>query len=168
MRASNQHLSRGTEPERRAKVGKPTGRRPQRRLRQAIIGLLIVLLVALCTEVATRAGWLSVLELVYYDLWHLLAGSRGEPRHVVIVSVDTQAFLDHRDEPLVFWGPYFAQAIEKARRAGAGIIGLDYLFSVSAESWLNKIALVRATKGVPMTSRSEPRLPPAGWCSSAT
>ncbi|MBP1725947.1 MAG: adenylate/guanylate cyclase with Chase sensor [Deltaproteobacteria bacterium] len=128
-------------------MGKPTGRRPQRRVKQAIIGFLIVLLASLFTEVATRAGWLSVLELIYYDLWHLLAGPRDEPRHVVIVSVDTQAFLDHRDEPLVFWGPYFAQAIEKARRAEARIIGLDYLFSVSAESWLSKIALVRGDQG---------------------
>jgi len=128
-------------------VGKPTGRRPQRRVKQAIIGFLIVLLASLFTEVATRAGWLSVLELIYYDLWHLLAGPRDEPRHVVIVSVDTQAFLDHRDEPLVFWGPYFARAIEKARRAEARIIGLDYLFSVSAESWLSKIALVRGDQG---------------------
>lgn len=128
-------------------MGKPIGRRPQRRVKQAIIGFLIVLLASLFTEVATRAGWLSVLELIYYDLWHLLAGPWGEPRHVVIVSVDTQAFLEHRDEPLVFWGPYFARAIEKARRAEARIIGLDYLFSVSAESWLSKIALVRGDQG---------------------
>jgi adenylate cyclase len=128
-------------------VGNPISRRPQRRVKQAIIGFLIVLLASLFTEVATRAGWLSVLELIYYDLWHLLAGPRGEPRHVVIVSVDTQAFLEHRDEPLVFWGPYFARAIEKARRAQARIIGLDYLFSVSAESWLSKIALVQGDQG---------------------
>jgi adenylate cyclase len=128
-------------------VGKPTGRRPQRRAKQAIIGFLIVLLASFFAEAANRAGWLSVLELSYYDLWHVLAGPRGEPRHVVIVSVDTQAFLEHRDEPLVFWGPYFARAIEKARRAGAGIIGLDYLFSVSAESWLSKTALVRGDQG---------------------
>lgn len=92
-------------------MGKPIGRRPQRRVKQAIIGFLIVLLASLFSEVATRVGWLTVLEHIYYDLWHLLAGPRGEPRHVVIVSVDTQAFLEHRDEPLVFWGPYFARAI---------------------------------------------------------
>ncbi|HYR02767.1 MAG TPA: hypothetical protein VES58_05440, partial [Syntrophobacteria bacterium] len=128
-------------------MGKPTGRRPQQRAKRAVIGLLIVLLASLFTEVATRAGWLGVHDLIYYDLWHVLAGPRGEPRHVVIVSVDTQAFLEHRDEPLVFWGPYFARAIEKARRAGAWIIGLDCLFSVSAESWLSKIALVRGDQG---------------------
>jgi adenylate cyclase len=128
-------------------VGKSIGRRPQRQVKQAVIGFLIVLLASLFTEVATRAGWLSVFELIYYDFWHVLAGPRGEPRHVVIVSVDTQAFLEHRDEPLVFWGPYFARAIEKARQAGAGIIGLDYLFSVSAESWLSKTALVRSDQG---------------------
>ena len=128
-------------------MGKPIGRRPQRRAKQAIIGFLIVLLACFFAEAATRAGWLSVLELIYYDLWHVLAGPRGEAQHVVIVSVDTQTFLEHRDEPLVFWGPHFARAIEKARRAGAGIVGLDYLFSVSAESWLSKTALVRGDQG---------------------
>jgi adenylate cyclase len=128
-------------------VGKPIGRRPQQRAKRAIIGVLIVLLAFLSAEIATRLDWLTGFELLYYDLWHLLAGPRSEPRHVVIVSVDTQAFLEHRDEPLVFWGPYFAQAIDKARRAGAGIIGLDYLFSVSAESWLSKTALVRGDQG---------------------
>ncbi|HVO83035.1 MAG TPA: adenylate/guanylate cyclase domain-containing protein [Syntrophobacteria bacterium] len=128
-------------------MGKPTGRRPQQRAKRAIIGFLIVLLASFSAEVATRVGWLTGLELLYYDLWHLLAGPRSEPRHVVIVSVDTQAFLEHRDEPLVFWGPYFARAVEKARRAGASIIGLDYLFSVSAESWLSKTALARSDQG---------------------
>ncbi len=123
------------------------GRPAQKRARLAIIGLLIVLLAFSLSEVATRAGWLSVIDLIYYDLWHVLAGPRDEPRHVVIVSVDTRTFLEHRDEPLVFWGPYFARAIEKARRAGADIIGLDYLFSVSAESWLSKTGLAREDQG---------------------
>jgi adenylate cyclase len=128
-------------------VGKPIGRRPQPRAKRVIVGFLIVLLASLSAEVATRLGWLTGFELLYYDLWHLLAGPRSEPRHVVIVSVDTQAFLEHRDEPLVFWGPYFARAIDKARQAGAAVIGLDYLFSVSAESWLSKTALAQGDQG---------------------
>jgi adenylate cyclase len=49
--------------------------------------------------------------------------------------------LDHHDEPQAFWGPYFARAIEVLRRAGVKTIGLDYLFTASAESWLRKLDL---------------------------
>jgi adenylate cyclase len=63
------------------------------------------------------------------------------------VAVDDQAFLEHPDEPLVFWGPYFARVIEKVRGAGARVIGLDYLFSISAESWLKKLGGVGSDKG---------------------
>ena len=37
-----------------------------------------------------------------------------------------------------FWAPYFARAIEVLRKAGARAIGVDVLFSASAEAWLKK------------------------------
>jgi adenylate cyclase len=107
--------------------------------RQAILGALLVVFACAAAEIATRAGWLDNLEYTYYDLWHNLAGVRVEPKHVVIVSVDNQTLLDHQDEPLAFWGPHFARAVEVLRRAGARIIGLDYLFRASAESWLRRL-----------------------------
>ena len=108
-------------------------------LRHRIIVTLLILFALGAGEIAVRGGWLNTLEYTYYDLWHHLSGRRADPRHTVIVAVDDQAFLEHPDEPLVFWGPYFARVIGKVRRAGARIIGLDYLFSVSAESWLKKL-----------------------------
>jgi adenylate cyclase len=106
-----------------------------------IYGLLLLVLISAGMEVAFQNCWLKAGEDRYYDLWHRLAGRRYEPRHVVIVAIDDQTRLQHRDEPLVFWSPYFAKAISVLRQAGARVIGLDFLFLVSAESWLKKLKL---------------------------
>ncbi len=90
---------------------------------------------------AIRGEWLRLPEDWYYDLCHQLAGRRYEPRHVVIAAIDDQTRLEHQDEPLVFWSPHFARAIAVLRQAGARVIGLDFLFSVSAESWLKRLKL---------------------------
>jgi len=106
-----------------------------------LYGILLVVLLGIGTEVAIRAGWLRLPEAWYYDLWHQLAGQRYEPRYVVIVAIDDQTRLEHQDEPLVFWSPHFARAIAVLRQVGAKVIGLDFLFSVSAESWLKRLKL---------------------------
>jgi adenylate cyclase len=110
-------------------------------IRQAIIALVLVIFSFAATEVATRFGWLDVMDYTYYDLWHILLGRRAEPKHVVIVAVDNQTLLQHQNEPLVFWGPHFARVIENTRKAGARIIGVDYLFTISSESWLKNLEL---------------------------
>jgi adenylate cyclase len=115
--------------------------------RHAILLIILIIFTLSITEVVTHVGWLDAFECTFYDLWHHLSGRRAEPKHTVIVAVDDQAFLEHPDEPLVFWGPYFAHVIGQVRRAGARIIGLDYLFSVSAESWLNKLGGSGSDKG---------------------
>ena len=122
-------------------MGGPTRSRLAAQHRQAIIGVVLVAVGCIISESAIRSGWLEVPESLYYDLWHNLAGLRTQPRHSAIVSVDNQTLLEHRDEPLVFWGPQFGRAIEVLRRAGVRMIGVDYLFSVSAESWLRKLEL---------------------------
>jgi adenylate cyclase len=115
-------------------------------IRQALIGFVLVLFSFTATEIATRLGWLEVIEYTYYDLWHILLGRQAEPKHVVIVSVDNQTLLEHQNEPLVFWGPHFARVIENARKVGARIIGLDYLFTISSESWLKNLELPDSEK----------------------
>jgi adenylate cyclase len=106
-----------------------------------LYGILLVILLSLGTEVAVRSGWFRLAEDWYYDLWYQLAGRRYEPRHVVIVAIDDQTRLEHQDEPLVFWSPHFARALAVLRQAGAKVIGLDFLFSISAESWLKRLKL---------------------------
>ena len=106
-----------------------------------LYGLLVLVLSYAAAEVATRAGWLDAPENMYYDAWHQLAGIRYQPEHVVLVTIDDQTRLEHQDEPLVFWSPHFARAIQRLRQAGVRVIGLDYLFTVSAESWLKRLKL---------------------------
>jgi adenylate cyclase len=112
-----------------------------RRAKRVIIAILLVILACAAGEVTTRIGWLDVLEHTYYDLWHVLAGPRVEPRHVAIVAIDDTTLLEHRDEPLAFWGRHYADAMEVLRKAGAVIIGFDIALHVSAESWLKKLDL---------------------------
>jgi adenylate cyclase len=104
-------------------------------------GFLVVVLAFAATETIEQAQWLAGLESAHYDTMHLLAGVRHRPQHVVIAAIDEQTRLEHQDEPLVFWAPHFAQAIEVLKKVGVRAIGVDFLFSVSAEAWLKKLAL---------------------------
>ena len=122
-------------------MARNTGKLFRMPIRQAIIGLILVVFSFATPAMSTRFGWLDVMEYTYYDLWHILLGRRAEPKHVVIVAVDDQTLLEHQNEPLVFWGPHFARVIENTRKAGARIIGVDYLFTISAESWLKNLEL---------------------------
>lgn len=103
--------------------------------------VLLVVLISAGGEVACQNGWFKAGEDRYYDLWHQLAGRRYDPRHTVIAAIDDQTRLEHADEPLVFWGPFFARAISVLRQAGARVMGLDFVFVVSAEAWLKKLKL---------------------------
>jgi class 3 adenylate cyclase/CHASE2 domain-containing sensor protein len=109
--------------------------------RKFLCGVLLIIFVGGGVEAAFRMGWLNTAENWYYDTWNQLAGLQYQPMHVVLVVIDDQMRLEHQDEPLVFWSLYFARAIATLRQAGARVIGLDILFSVSAESWLKKLKL---------------------------
>lgn len=104
-----------------------------------IFGLLSVVLATLAAEGFYRGGWAMAGEHWYSDLWHRLAGVRQEPRHVALVMLDDSSLAAHPDDPLVFWTPFFARAVETLRQAGVSVIALDYQFSVSPERWLEKI-----------------------------
>jgi adenylate cyclase len=110
-------------------------------IQQTLFAIVLIIFSFAATEFVTCFGWLDVMEYTYYDLWHILLGRRAEPRHVVIVTVDNRTLLQHQNEPLVFWGPHFARVIENTRKAGARIIGVDYLFTISSESWLKNLEL---------------------------
>ncbi len=114
--------------------------------RKVILVALLVIFVCTVAEVATRIGWLKTMDYLYYDLWHILAGVQAEPKHVAIVAIDNETQLNYRDEPLIFWGPHFAKGIEVLSKVGVRVIGLDYLFTVSAESWLKKFEVPGSEK----------------------
>jgi class 3 adenylate cyclase/CHASE2 domain-containing sensor protein len=114
--------------------------------RKAVLVAMLVLLVCTIAELAMRSGWLRQMDYLYYDLWHILAGVQVEPKHVAIISIDNETQLNYQDEPLVFWGPHFAKGIEVLRRLEVRVIGLDYLFTVSAESWVKRFEVPGSEK----------------------
>ena len=88
-----------------------------------------------------QTSWHRALEAMYYDWLHVFAGVRYEPRHTAVVAVDDETLLALKDDPLAFWAPHFATAIATLTQAGAKVVGLDFLYQVSAEAWLKKLAL---------------------------
>lgn len=141
------------------------------RPKKIILLVFLIIFVWTITEVSTRTGWLNTLDHIYYDLWHILAGIRTEPKHVAIVAIDNETLLNYRDEPLIFWGPHFAKGIEVLRRVGVRMIGLDYLFSISAESWLKKLEMSGSERSrtfdIPMRAQlATGKVVPIGWVTS--
>ena len=88
-----------------------------------------------------RLGWLVSMENVYYDYWHQFAGVRRDASHTAVIAVDDETLVKLKDDPLAFWAPYFAQAMESLAQAGTKVIGLDFIYTVSAEAWLKKLNL---------------------------
>lgn len=91
---------------------------------------------------------------MYYDNWHLIAGKRSDANNVIIVSIDNDAYLnpDFKDDPLVFWGPHFAKAIERLRFYGAKSIGIDFLFLITPENWIKKIENLAPNSNINISS----------------
>jgi adenylate cyclase len=110
-------------------------------LKRHLPTVLLSILVTILVLMLMKAGWLGFLENGYYDLWHRLSGYRKPADHVVIVAIDEQTLLAYQDIPLAFWGPQFAEVVNVLREAGAAAIGIDFLFRVSAESWLKRLDL---------------------------
>jgi adenylate cyclase len=104
--------------------------------------LLVMAAIAfVVAEAAYHAGALSGLDQAYTDLWHRLSGVRYVPKHTALVVVDEESLSRYPDDPLVFWPPLFAKATATLREAGATVIGIDFLFSITPETWFSKLNL---------------------------
>jgi adenylate cyclase len=88
-----------------------------------------------------KTSWLESLENVYYDYWHIVSGVRYTPQHAAVVSMDDETLVALKDDPLAFWAPHFGKAMDVLTAAGAKAVGLDFIYQVSAESWLKKLNL---------------------------
>ncbi len=108
---------------------------------KAVRWLIVVAVAMVVTFSLERAGWVRSLEQVYYDYWHQFAGKRRDAEHAAVIAIDDETLLLLKDDPLAFWAPYWAQAMETARAAGLKSMGLDFIYTVSAESWLKKLNL---------------------------
>lgn len=92
-------------------------------------------------EATTQGGALAGLDQAYTDLWHRWSGVRYQPTRTALVVVDEESLARFPDDPLVFWPPHFARAAATLREAGATVIGIDFLFSLTPENWFNKMNL---------------------------
>ena len=103
-----------------------------------------VVVTAIATGALIAAEWQGALkgfDDFYYDAWHLLAGKRHEAQHVAIVSVDDDTFDRLKDDPLAFWQPHFATAMKVLEESKAKVVGLDFTYATSAETWLKRLNL---------------------------
>ena len=107
-------------------------------------GLILALVAIVLAEGLTRSDMLAGVERFYGDLWYRLAGQRAPLDKVALVKLDEATLAEYPEEPLVFWGPRYAQAAAMLREAGAAVIGFDMLFSASPEQWLAKLGGLKA------------------------
>ncbi len=109
--------------------------------RTGLLAFVAVLLITGISEGVYQAGTAERAEHLYSDLWHRLAGKRAAPEHVALVMIDDASLAALPDEPLAFWTPHFAKAIDVLQQVGAKGIALDFLFSGSPERWMEKLRL---------------------------
>ena len=108
---------------------------------KALRYLAVVTLATALAAGLARTNWVQAIESVYYDYWHVLTGARYAPRHTGFVSMDDETLLALKDDPLAFWAPHFGKAMQVLTQAGVKAVGLDFIYQVSAESWLRKLNL---------------------------
>jgi class 3 adenylate cyclase len=100
---------------------------------------LFALVAALAAEALYRGGALNPVDQRLQDAWFQWQGPRAEARHVVIVGVDEDTLAAYPDDPMVFWTDRLARAVGRLQEAGARVVGLDMLLSISPERWLGKL-----------------------------
>lgn len=111
-------------------------------LRRTLIRNVLVPLLACAAAIGlSRSSWLESIENIYYDYWHVVSGVRYMPEHAAVVTMDDETLTALKDDPLAFWAPHFGRAMDVLTQAGAKAIGLDFIYQVSAESWLKKLKL---------------------------
>ena len=103
--------------------------------------IIVTCIAAAATIAADWQGLLKGFDDFYYDAWHLVAGKRHDAQHVAIVSVDDDTFDRLKEDPLAFWQPHFATAMKVLEDAKTKMVGLDFTYATSAETWLKRLNL---------------------------
>ena len=105
----------------------------KRRWRHWAICALIAVLSAAGARVLSAFRFFELLNLKALDAHFVLRGRRAVAGIMLVVA--DQKALDTFPEPLMFWHPYYAEAIRAAGEAGAKVIGLDHAFGVPVDKW---------------------------------
>ncbi|MRR51903.1 MAG: adenylate/guanylate cyclase domain-containing protein [Rhodocyclaceae bacterium] len=104
-----------------------------------VLALAAAVLATGVAEGLYRIGATERLEHFYSDFWHRLADVRQEPAHAALVMIDDPTLNTRPDEPLTFWTRHFATALNTLKQAGAKVVVIDFIFSVSPERWMEKL-----------------------------
>src|SRR6266702_2239026 len=104
--------------------GKPSARKRKR--------WVVIAAIAVGSVIATLLlGNLRFFQLVHLKAndFHFLVRGRRPTSNIVVLAID-QKSLDTFHELLMFWHPYFAEAMKAAAEGGAKVMGLDWQFTV--------------------------------------
>ena len=107
--------------------------------KQRLAVLLFCLLAALVVaEGLHRSAAMDWADEAMTDSWFQLAGARKVPQHVALVIIDDASFAEFTSEPLAFWSPHFARAINTLKEVGVPIVAMDILFASSPVEWMTR------------------------------
>src|SRR5882762_3024447 len=109
--------------------GKPSARK---RKRWAVIAAITVGSVA----ATLLLGELRFFQLVHLKAsdFHFLVRGKRPTSNIVVIAID-QKSLNSFHELLMFWHPYYAEAIKAAAEGGAKVMGLDWQFTVDIRDY---------------------------------
>lgn len=113
-----------------------------RRKRYLAILCLLAVIASVGGGLLDRTRFFRLIHLKAGDLQFLLRGRR-QPSNIVILAID-QKSLDNFREPMIFWHPYYAEAIRASAVAGAKVFGLDVSFEIPVTKWDKTADLVLA------------------------
>lgn len=85
------------------------------------------------TMVLSFSSFLQAIQLKTLDLHFLLRGAQPT-RGITLVVIDEKS-LNTFPELLLFWHPYYSEAIRAAAGAGAKVLGLDVTFGIPVTKW---------------------------------
>src|SRR5438876_5970459 len=109
--------------------GKPSARK---RKRWAVIAAIAAGSVA-ATLLLGNLRFFQLVHLKASDFHFLVRGKRPTS-NIVVIAID-QKSLNRFPELLMFWHPYFAEAMKAAADGGAKVLGLDWQFTVDIRQY---------------------------------
>src|SRR4029453_2987898 len=104
--------------------GKPSARKRQRRTSLVVIAVIAVGSV-ITTLLLGNLRFFQVVHLKASDFHFLVRGKRPTS-NIVVLAID-QKSLNRFPELLMFWHPYYAEAIKAAADGGAKVLGFDWV-----------------------------------------
>src|SRR6266852_4833868 len=112
--------------------GKPSARK---RKRWAVIATIASIAVG-SVAATLLLGHLRFFQLVHLKAsdFHFLVRGKRPTSNIVVIAIDHKS-LNRFPELLMFWHPYYAEAIKAAAEGGAKVLGFDWVFAVPVDKW---------------------------------